>query len=82
MRRIVGSDEYRQRALPAYFPLVDLRALRPERYIERPNDEPGIWVLFRAEGPEDFDWLEAAILEGGYYDRPGVWQFAIETTSD
>lgn len=79
IRQIARSDEYRERVLPSYFPLADLRALRPERYFERPNDEPGIWVLYQAEGPDDFDWLEAAILDGGYYDRPGVWRLTIET---
>jgi hypothetical protein len=79
VRRIVGSEEYRLRALPQYFPLTDLRALRPESYFERPNNEPSIWVLFRAEGPDDFDWLEGAILEGGYYDRPGVWQLVMDS---
>jgi hypothetical protein len=79
LRRLVRSEEYRQHVLPQYFPLDDLRALRPEAYFERPNDEPGTWVLFQAESPADFDWLEAAILDGGYYDRPGVWRLAIET---
>jgi 2-polyprenyl-3-methyl-5-hydroxy-6-metoxy-1,4-benzoquinol methylase len=78
IRQIARSDEYRRQAVPSYFPLVDLRALRPERYFERPNDEPGIWVLYQAEGAADFDWLETAILEGGYYDRPGVWRLEID----
>jgi 2-polyprenyl-3-methyl-5-hydroxy-6-metoxy-1,4-benzoquinol methylase len=79
VRRVVRSEEYREHALPQYFPLEDLRALRPEAYFERRNEEPGTWVLFQAKSPDDFDWLEAAILEGGYYDRPGVWRLAIET---
>jgi len=79
MTEIIRSNEYRRHALPRYFPLVDLRSLRPDRYIERPNSEPGTWVLFQADGPEDFDWLEAAILDSGYYDRPGVWRLEIET---
>jgi hypothetical protein len=77
--QIVRSEEYRQRALPRYFPLADLRALRPERYFERRHDGPEPWILFQAEGPDDFDWLEAAILDNGYYDRPGVWRLSIET---
>jgi SAM-dependent methyltransferase len=73
----VGSAEYRERALPRNFPLVDLRASRPDHYRvwERMDLEP--LVLFRAEQPEDFDWLESAILEGGYYDKPGVWEFGV-----
>ncbi|MDQ3945045.1 MAG: methyltransferase domain-containing protein [Actinomycetota bacterium] len=79
VRRMVRSDEYRQRAVARYFPLVDLRRLRPERYdeIRHPGADPA--VVFRAEEPEDFDWMESAILDGGYYDKPGVWGFGIDT---
>jgi SAM-dependent methyltransferase len=78
LRRIVGSGEYRQQAVRRYFPLVDLRAIRPERYsdLDRGDLEP--LVLFHAEGPGDFDWIESAILEGGYYDKPGVWGLSVD----
>jgi hypothetical protein len=71
---MVRSQEYQERALRRYFPLVDLCRLRPDRY-GKVESTP----VFRAEGPEDFDWLESAILEGGYYDKPGVWNFGIDT---
>ena len=74
VRRMVRSDEYVRRAIPRYFPLVNLRALRPERYGQISEA-----VVFRVEGPEDFDWIETAILEGGYYDKPGVWGLGIDT---
>jgi SAM-dependent methyltransferase len=77
VRRILGSDEYRQLALRRCFPLVDLRAIRPDRYADLERDELEPLVLFRAEGPGDFDWIESAILDGGYYDKPGVWDFSI-----
>jgi len=77
VRRIVGSDEYRRQALHRYFPLVDLRAIRPERYTDLDRGDLEPLVLFRAEEPGDFDWIESAILEGGYYDKPGVWGFSI-----
>lgn len=79
VRWIVRSGEYQQQALSRYYPLVDLRALRAERYSEiaRPGGEPTI--VYRAENPADFDWIESAILDGGYYDKPGVWGFAIDT---
>lgn len=79
LRRIVRSDEYRQRAFARYFPLVDLRAVRPERYADLHRDDAEPIVLFRADDPGDFDWLESAILDGGYYDKPGVWGFSIDT---
>lgn len=79
LRWIVRSDEYRQRALSRYFPLTDLRGLRPERYGEAEGSGPEPAVLFRAEEPADFDWIESAILDGGYYDKPGIWGFGIDT---
>jgi 2-polyprenyl-3-methyl-5-hydroxy-6-metoxy-1,4-benzoquinol methylase len=79
VRRMVRSDEYRQRAVPRYFPLVDLRRLRPERYGEIGGSGAEPVVVFRAEEPEDFDWIESVILDGGYYDKPGVWGFGIDT---
>lgn len=79
VRQIIRSDEYRRQALPRYFPLVDLRSLRPDRYSERRHDGADPWILFRAENSGDFDWLEAAILDSGYYDKPGVWRLEIET---
>jgi len=79
LRQIIRSDEYRRQALSRYFPLADLRSLRPDRYVERHHDGAEPWVLFQADGPEDFDWLEAAILDSGYYDKPGVWRLEIET---
>ncbi|MGH9039866.1 MAG: methyltransferase domain-containing protein, partial [Acidimicrobiia bacterium] len=79
IRRVVASEEYRGLALGRYFPLTDLRQLRPDRYgiIHNPGDDPA--VIFTAEGPADFDWMESAILDGGYYDKPGVWSFGIDT---
>lgn len=79
LRRIVGSDEYLQHAVGRYFPLVDLRAIRPERYSDLHRRDQESLVLFRAEGPEDFDWLESAILDGGYYDKPGVWGLSVDS---
>jgi Domain of unknown function (DUF4214)/Methyltransferase domain len=79
VRRIVRSDEYVERALPRYFPLADLRARRPDHYEEVENLAGETALVYRVDGPADFDWLETAILDGGYYDRPGVWRFEINT---
>lgn len=48
----------------------------PERY--RLVPALGIWT-FPALGPSDFDWIEAAILADGYYERPGVWTLEVDT---
>jgi hypothetical protein len=59
--------------------LPDLRALRPDRYrtaIDRTN---GLSIpVFVAQSAADFDWLEAAILEHGYYEKPGVWNLGVD----
>ena len=35
--------------------------------------------LFNVQSPSDFDWLEAAILTNGYYEKPGVWNLGIDS---
>lgn len=58
--------------------LPDLTAERPDRY-ELGVDLHGRTLLaFRAEGPDDFDWLERRIVETGYYDHDGVWSLEID----
>ncbi|OFW22555.1 MAG: hypothetical protein A3G21_13845 [Acidobacteria bacterium RIFCSPLOWO2_12_FULL_66_21] len=60
-------------------PLADLRARRPDRYrttVDRTNGET--IPVFDAAVPADFDWLESAILDRGYYEQPGVWNFGVD----
>ena len=59
--------------------LPDLRETRTDRYrrtTDRTNGK-GITV-FDAESASDFDWLEAAIIDGGYYEKPGVWTLDVD----
>jgi len=59
--------------------LPDLRETRTDRYrrtTDRTNGK-GITV-FDAESASDFDWLEAAITDGGYYEKPGVWTLDVD----
>jgi SAM-dependent methyltransferase len=73
LRLLVASDEHVNRVAAAAYDLPDLRAVRPEAYVERP-DRSGAGVLtFNARTPADFDWLEEQILANGYYDKPGIW---------
>lgn len=81
IKLLVTSEEYRDRLL-GRMPLPrgqellpNLRELHPERYTVLPLlDEVNKEALFyKADGPADFDWLEEAILEHGYYDKPGAW---------
>lgn len=78
---LTRSEEYRARlAPPAASTLPDLRARRPDRYretVDRSNGET--IVVFDAASNDDFDLLERAILDHGYYEKPGVWNLGIDT---
>jgi hypothetical protein len=76
---LVRSDEFTSGLTTRIAPLSNLRALRSERYratVDRTNGET--ITVFDAHAPEDFDWLERAILEHGYYEQPGVWNLGVD----
>jgi hypothetical protein len=60
--------------------IVDLRAMRPDQYREATDQINGQPItLFDVGSPADFDWLEGAILDYGYYEQPGVWNLGVDT---
>ena len=76
---IMRSDEFRAKLQPAVVSLPDLRRLRPDSYgraVDRTNGETV--SVFHAASSEDFDWLERAIIEHGYYEKPGVWVLGVD----
>ena len=76
---IMRSEEFRARLQPVAAALPDLRAVRPERYataVDRTNGETV--GIFEAESNADFDWLEKAIIDYGYYEQPGVWVLGVD----
>ena len=67
---LATSKEYTQRILADASP----RRRRADRYhlaIDLSGTSP--FVAFTAEDASDFDWLEAAIIDDGYYEHEGVW---------
>jgi hypothetical protein len=59
--------------------MPNLRAIRPERYRETIDRSNGETIpVFDAAAASDFDWLEAAIVEHGYYEQPGVWTLGVD----
>jgi hypothetical protein len=44
--------------------------------VDRTTGQP--ILVFEAAGPADYDWLEAQIVQNGYYERPGVWNFGVD----
>lgn len=77
---LTRSEEYTS-ILPRKIRVIaGLRAIRPDRYrdtVDRSSNEP--IAVFDAASPADFDWLESAILEYGYYEKPGVWNLEVDT---
>jgi hypothetical protein len=73
--RIAKSEEYTNRIAAERFYLPSLRELRPDRYrVEEIGSASGkTMTVFEALDPDDFDWLEKAILDFGYYNKPGIW---------
>jgi uncharacterized protein DUF4214/methyltransferase family protein len=78
---LMRSEEFTNKLVkPSVAPQVSPRALRPDRYRETVDRSNGQTIaVFDAKDSSDFDWLERAILEHGYYERPGVWNFGVDT---
>lgn len=77
---LVKSEEFINKVLRENTSIQNLRELRPLNYhtvddILQNNKA----LVFTAETKDDFDWLESMILEHGYYERPSVWSFSIDT---
>jgi hypothetical protein len=77
---LMRSQEFQDTLARKTTTVVDLRAMRPNQYRPAIDQSNGLPItLFDAQSPADFDWLEAAILDYGYYEQPGVWNFGIDT---
>jgi hypothetical protein len=67
---LATSDEYKQRIIAATSP----RRREPHRYrlaVDLTGRSP-FWA-FDVTDDRDFDWLESAIIDDGYYEHAGVW---------
>jgi methyltransferase family protein len=67
---LATSDEYKQRISLATSP----RRREPQRYrltVDLSGTSP-FWA-FDVTDDRDFDWLESAIIDDGYYEHSGVW---------
>ena len=77
--QLVQSDEYLVPLAKAARARIGPRGMRPDRYhetIDRTNGQ--IIPIFEAQQPADIDWLETRILDDAYYEKPGVWNLAID----
>ena len=73
------SDEYRIRVEQSTISLPDVFATAPDRYADLVDDDGQRVRTFIADDPAAFDWIETAILENGFYEKPGVWVLSIDT---
>jgi SAM-dependent methyltransferase len=73
---LAGSDESLNRQLAALSHIQDLRELRPGSFRHVASVDGDEHEVFAVDGPDDVDWMEAAILEHGYYEKPGIWSLA------
>lgn len=70
--------DFERRYQEAYRLEKNIVPLRPERYGYVKNVNNDELLMFTAQRPEDFDWLEDCIFKFGYYEKPGVWRFTID----
>lgn len=59
----------------------DLLRLRAERYTLLQTNDPagtGTLLAFKVGDSSDFDWLEQAIIDNGYYEVPHVWPLKVD----
>lgn len=79
---LMRSDEFRRTLLPASpetSPLPNLIERSPARYTQTRDLTNGEAItVFAVRSPEDFDEMERAILEAGYYEHPGVWNLEVD----
>ncbi len=75
------SDEFHDNYIKASTPqleLANIKRLRPQNYRSEINILTQERVsVFVSEQTDDFDWLEAMILEHNYYEKDGVWGVVI-----
>jgi hypothetical protein len=76
---LVKSDEFINKVLQENYHIQNLTELRPSSY-ELVDDisKNNKILVFNAKEQDDFDWLEAMILEHGYYEKPGIWSLNID----
>ena len=77
---IMRSPEFQRSLAPAApSALPNLVLQRPERYRRAIDRNSGQSILvFDATQAADFDWLESAVINNGFYEEPGVWILEVD----
>jgi SAM-dependent methyltransferase len=72
------SEESLNRQWAQRIHIQDLHELRPASFRSVPGPDGNDLEVFRADTAADFDWLERAILDYGYYEKPGIWSLELD----
>jgi SAM-dependent methyltransferase len=72
------SEESLNRQWAQRIRIQDLHELRPDAFRFAPGPDGTSVEVFRADTDADFDWLERAILDYGYYEKPGIWSLDLD----
>lgn len=76
---LLRSEEHLNRLLAEHHHIPSLREEAPDRFEVASSRPDGQEIpVIRVETNADFDWLEQAILENGYYEKPGVWSLGVD----
>ncbi|CAN5391487.1 hypothetical protein BH23ACI1_BH23ACI1_09920 [soil metagenome] len=76
---LMRSQEFQDKLARTAPAIVSLRAMRPDQYRTTTDRSNGQSIsIFDVASQADFDWLECAILDYGYYEQPGVWNLGID----
>jgi hypothetical protein len=72
------SEEHEIHAGRSTASLPDLRSRHPDRYATLHYDGGGTGYGYVAADPAACDWIDAAIADNGFYEKPGVWVLSID----
>lgn len=75
---LAHSEESLNRQWAARSSLQDLHELRPEAFARRTSVDGSDVEVLTVANAADLDWVERAILEHGYYEKPGIWSLAVD----
>lgn len=71
-----------QRTAPVQAGVVEapgnLLQLRSDQYVVLKTDTDVPLLAFKIRDASDFDWLEQAIIENGYYEVPHIWPLRVD----
>lgn len=78
LMQISTGDEAITRKLLESFALQNLRELRPQSY-EDAETRDGVRVpVYRMDSAADVDWLEQALAEHGFHEKPGLFNLQVD----